>query len=97
MIAELTAVFNINFKPTVQTVTTQIVYKFNGGLPAPVYPATPAMATNWTGFYVNAGVGYGLWNADSTDNRWRRRARASSARRKSLGGKGYLGRDRRRL
>ena len=32
---------DINFKPTVQTVTSQIVYKFNGGMPAPVYPTTP--------------------------------------------------------
>jgi outer membrane immunogenic protein len=54
------------FKPTVQTVTGQLVYKFSGGLPAPVYPATPVMATNWTGVYANAGMGYGLWAADTT-------------------------------
>jgi len=58
----------ITFKPTVQTVTSQIVYKFNGGLPAPVYPATPEKATNWTGFYANAGMGYGMWAANSTSN-----------------------------
>jgi outer membrane immunogenic protein len=57
---------SITFKPTVQTVTGQIVYKFNGGLPAPVYPAPPVMATNWTGFYTSAGAGYGLWAADTT-------------------------------
>lgn len=57
---------SITFKPTVQTVTGQIVYKFNGGLPAPVYPAPPVMATNWTGFYASAGAGYGLWAADTT-------------------------------
>jgi outer membrane immunogenic protein len=57
---------SIAFKPTVQTVTTQIVYKFNGGMAAPVYPAIPAKATNWTGAYVNAGMGYGVWNADTT-------------------------------
>lgn len=59
-------IFTMNFKPTVQTVTSQIVYKFNGGLPAPVYAAAPTMATNWTGFYANAGAGYGLWAADTT-------------------------------
>ena len=61
-LAESPAAFNIDFKPTVQTVTSQIVYKFNGGIPAPVYPATPAAPTKWTGFYVNAGAGYGLWH-----------------------------------
>jgi outer membrane immunogenic protein len=51
------------FKPTVQSVTTQLVYKFNGGLPAPVYPPVAEAAVNWTGPYVNAGFGYGLWAA----------------------------------
>jgi len=58
--------FSITFRPTVQTVTSQIVYKFNGGLPAPVYPAAAPMATNWTGFYANGGIGYGMWAADTT-------------------------------
>lgn len=82
---------NINFKPTVQTVTSQIVYKFNGGLPAPVYPAAAAMAANWTGFYANAGAGYGAWAADTTA--------ISPVNGQCLfcvtqvqGGKGYLGR-----
>jgi outer membrane immunogenic protein len=57
---------SITFKPTVQTVTSQIVYKFNGGLPAPVYPAAPELATKWTGLYANAGMGYGMWAADET-------------------------------
>ncbi|MBI3702858.1 MAG: porin family protein [Rhizobiales bacterium] len=57
---------SITFKPTVQTVTTQLVYKFNGGLAAPVYQTPAPVATNWTGFYVNAGYGYGIWNADTT-------------------------------
>lgn len=56
---------SITFKPTVQTVTTQIVYKFNGGLSTPVYPAIPAVTTNWTGFLASAGLGYGLWSADT--------------------------------
>jgi outer membrane immunogenic protein len=57
---------SITFKPTVQTATTQLVYRFNGGLAAPVYQTPPVVATNWTGFYVNAGYGYGIWNADTT-------------------------------
>jgi outer membrane immunogenic protein len=56
----------INFEPRVQTVTTQLVYKFNGGLPAPVYPPIAEVPTNWTGPYINAGVGYGLWTADES-------------------------------
>lgn len=64
---------HINFKPTVQTVTSQIVYKFNPGLgtampaTAPVFsmPAAPT-AADWTGAYVDAGVGYGHWAADET-------------------------------
>jgi outer membrane immunogenic protein len=54
---------NITFKPTVQTVTTELVYKFNGGLPAPAYAPIPTVPTNWTGPYINAGYGYGLWAA----------------------------------
>ena len=57
---------SITFKPTVQTVTTQLVYKFNGGLAAPVYQTPAPIATNWTGFYANGGFGYGIWNADTT-------------------------------
>lgn len=55
---------NINFKPTVQTVTSELVYKYNTG--GPVYHAAPLPPANWTGFYVNGGVGYGGWAADTT-------------------------------
>ena len=89
-IAELPAFFDINFKPTVQTLTSQIVYKFNGGLPAPVYPATPAVATNWTGLYVNAGAGYGMWNADTTQG-FTGAGVCSICATQVMGGKGYLG------
>jgi len=81
---------SITFKPTVQTVTSQIVYKFNGGLPAPVYPATPSMATNWTGFYANAGFGYGLWAADTTTVSATTGV-CSLCVTQVQGGKGYLG------
>jgi outer membrane immunogenic protein len=57
---------SINFKPTVQTVTSQVVYKFDPGHMAPVYTAPPMVAANWTGFYLNGGAGYGIWAADTT-------------------------------
>ena len=81
---------NITFKPTVQTVTGQIVYKFNGGLPAPVYPAMPAMATNWTGFYANAGAGYGMWAAGSSEF-FPATGLCSVCTTENVGGKGWLG------
>ena len=57
---------SIYFKPTVQTVTTQLVYKFDPGHMAPAYTALPMKTAIWTGFYVNGGFGYGLWAADTT-------------------------------
>jgi outer membrane immunogenic protein len=90
VIAESPVTFNINFKPTVQTVTSQIVYKFNGGMAAPVYPAAPVVATSWTGFYANAGIGYGLWNADSNED-FAGTGVCFICQTQVLGGKGYLG------
>lgn len=55
---------SINFKPTVQTITSQLVYKLNTG--GPVYRVAAPAPANWTGFYVNGGVGYGAWAADTT-------------------------------
>jgi outer membrane immunogenic protein len=55
----------INFKPAVQTITSELVYKLNTG--GPVYhAAAPVAPVRWTGLYVNAGVGYGMWAADTT-------------------------------
>jgi outer membrane immunogenic protein len=56
---------NINFKPVVQTVTSELVYKLNTGGPA-YRIAAPVAPANWTGIYVNGGVGYGVWAADTT-------------------------------
>jgi outer membrane immunogenic protein len=81
---------NITFKPTVQTVTTQVVYKFNGGLAAPVYQTTAPIATNWTGFYVNGGLGYGLWAADTT-TQFPGTGICALCVTQVQGGKGYLG------
>lgn len=55
---------SINFKPVVQTVTSQLVYKLNTG--GPTYHTAPPPPVNWNGFYVNAGLGYGAWAADTT-------------------------------
>ncbi len=82
--------FNINFKPTVQTVTAQLVYKFNGGLAAPVYPAMPVTPTNWTGFYLNGGIGYGMWAAGSGENN-PGTSTCSACVTQIQGGKGWLG------
>lgn len=83
---------SITFKPTVQTVTAQVVYKFNGGLPAPVYPAMPVMTTNWTGFYASVGAGYGVWAANSTENFPAGSPTCVVCATQVQGGKGYLGR-----
>jgi outer membrane immunogenic protein len=61
----VTPLNSINFKPVVQTVTSEILYKFNSGGPTYQAPA-PIAPASWTGFYVNAGVGYGGWSADTT-------------------------------
>jgi outer membrane immunogenic protein len=82
--------FAINFKPTVQTVTSQIVYKFNGRMPTPSYPATPVVATKWTGLYADVGFGYGLWNADTTSGFTG--APCIFCVTQVAGGKGYVGR-----
>jgi outer membrane immunogenic protein len=33
---------------------------------APGYNPSPAPAYSWTGFYLAAGGGYGMWAADTT-------------------------------
>jgi outer membrane immunogenic protein len=58
-------------------------------MPVKARPA-PAPVYSWTGFYLNAGAGYGLWSADTTVI-----ATATGAPLLPLttaqGGKGYLG------
>jgi outer membrane immunogenic protein len=76
---------SINFKPTVQTVTTQIVFKFNPGISSAVDGELPAAGpASWSGLYVNAGGGYGLWAADTSAT--------TSPIKQTQGGKGWLGR-----
>jgi outer membrane immunogenic protein len=64
---------SITFKPMVQTVRSELVYKFNwaGNGVAPVNvawssPMAAAGPTRWSGVYVDGGIGYGLWAADTT-------------------------------
>ena len=62
---------SVDFKSTVQTVSTSLVYRFNAnGVPAaasePLTTKAPGMpVSNWTGFYVGAGGGYGMSTADN--------------------------------
>jgi outer membrane immunogenic protein len=62
----------IRFQPYSQTITTELIYKFNAapaGSAAAVYKAPRAVgpsAANWSGVYLGVGGGYGLWDADTT-------------------------------
>ncbi|MBX9826028.1 MAG: outer membrane beta-barrel protein [Xanthobacteraceae bacterium] len=91
--APFSAFNNINFKPVVQTVTTQLVYKYNPGITGTAGP-TPAtaFAVMWSGAYVNAGFGYGLWTADETTSAVAGAANPPVRVTQRLGGKGWLGR-----
>jgi outer membrane immunogenic protein len=84
---------NIHFKPTVQTVTAQLVYKLNtpGSAQGWTVPAT-ARSTNWTGGYVNGGVGYGLWAADESTTAVPGAANPPVVVAQRLSGKGWFGR-----
>ena len=79
----------INFKPAVQTISTEVVYKFNSG--GPKYQVAPALApANWSGVYVNGGVGYGMWAADTTTQNPNTGVCVLCANQEQ-GGKGWLG------
>ena len=56
----------------------------------PANRATPVLqqVTNWTGFYGNAGVGYGLWDAEQTTDA---PGRCVSCAATDHAGKGWLG------
>ncbi len=55
-------------------------------MPEPVYKAPPPIVYNWTGCYVGAGAGYGMWTQDTTAS-----AGAASAQQTTNGGKGWFG------
>lgn len=54
----------------------------------PVVSAAPVPAPIWTGFYANAGVGYGLWDAQTTTDA---PGRCASCTEQDHAGKGWLG------
>src|SRR5580700_6901048 len=59
--------------------------------PAPAYkaPAVVAPAYNWSGFYLNAGGGFGLWNADT--QRFNSAGGCVDCFVNTVGGRGYIG------
>jgi outer membrane immunogenic protein len=57
---------------------------------ASLHKNAPAAATNWTGFYVNAGLGYGFWSADTTTHN-ANPAQLSLGVDQIQGGRGWLG------
>lgn len=85
----------------VQTVRSELVYRFNWGGSAPaaagrtprLYAKAPApieAAPNWTGCYVGGGGGYRMWNQDTTgflDGPPRTQEFPTS----TAGGRGFLG------
>jgi len=80
----------VSIHPYVQTVRSEIIYKFNSGGQSNTYSPPPPMAAfSWTGLYVGGGVDYGMYNADTI---W---LRASGAPFQPLtqtqGGRGWLG------
>ncbi len=48
----------------VQTVRTELIWKWNGGATVAATPARAQPAANWSGCHVAAGGGYGMWNQD---------------------------------
>jgi outer membrane immunogenic protein len=52
---------SVRTSPVVQTVRTELSYKFNmGGAPATSYVAAPIAPVNWTGFHIGGGGGVRL-------------------------------------
>jgi outer membrane immunogenic protein len=82
----------VAFKPYVQTISTSLVYRFNSQVstaPSAAYytKAARSPAYNWTGFYLNGGGGYGLFEADQHSTT----AGVTSSLGSRVGGRGYFG------
>jgi outer membrane immunogenic protein len=62
------------------------------GAPAPYYkaPPPPPPVYSWTGFYIDAGVGYGMWNQDQHE--FTTATGAATTASTTDGGRGWLGR-----
>jgi outer membrane immunogenic protein len=48
----------------VQTVRSELVWKWNGGATVVARPRAAQPSVSWTGCHVAAGGGYGMWNQD---------------------------------
>ncbi|HMF18297.1 MAG TPA: outer membrane beta-barrel protein [Gemmataceae bacterium] len=84
---------SITFKPIVQAVRTELVYKFNwaGASRGAAWSEPTAIApVRWSGVYVNGGIGYGLWAADTTTINPATGVCVLCVR-QTQGGKGWLG------
>jgi outer membrane immunogenic protein len=67
---------SVRFDPWVQTIRSQIIYKFGSGGSANPLTGIGSMFTeafapaparsDWNGLYVMGGIGYGFWAADTT-------------------------------
>ncbi|HET8544877.1 MAG TPA: hypothetical protein VFL68_10250 [Pseudolabrys sp.] len=83
----------VNIHPYVQTVRAELAYKFGWGREAfgsgaMAYAAAPApVAYNWTGFYIGAGGGYGMFNLDSSLSQ----NGVLQSDNQTLGGRGWFG------
>jgi outer membrane immunogenic protein len=75
----------------VQTVRSELVYRFNSGGPVAAKALPPPVSlVNWTGCYVGGGGGYGLWDQENTayvDGPPRSQVTDTS----TTGGRGYFG------
>ena len=83
----------LHVHPYVQTVRAELAYKFGwgrealgGSAMAYALPAAPAVH-NWTGFYIGAGGGYGMFNLDSSITQNGTRVSANQ----TVGGRGWFG------
>ena len=70
----------------------QLVYKLDTGAPAPGRTPVTVGRANFSGAYVNAGGGYGMWVADETTTAIPGSANPTVRVTQRLGGKGWLGR-----
>ena len=84
----------VNIHPFVQTVRAEVAYKFGWGRDAlgssamAYAPPSPAPARySWTGFYIGAGGGYGMFNLDSSLTA----VGVVQSDNQTLGGRGWFG------
>jgi outer membrane immunogenic protein len=52
--------------PYVQTVRSEVIYRFNTGAPVKTASAQAFPLHSWSGFYIGVGGGYGMFNLDTS-------------------------------